>query len=96
MSEVDSANEPAFGKITSEQMATKINMPKREDDVLLPTGQKKPLLYRYWLQVDRQTKSSFETLKEAETAGSAIKKAHPKLQVSIYDAEKSQQILIAS
>jgi hypothetical protein len=49
----------------------------------------------YWLQVDRQTKSSYETLNEAETAGKAIKKSHPKLQVSIYDAEKSQQTLIA-
>jgi hypothetical protein len=76
-------------------VATKINMPKREDEVVLPTGQKKPLLYRFWLQVDRQTKNSFETFKDAETAGKAIKKAHPKLHVSIYDAEKSHQTLIA-
>jgi len=69
-------------------------MPKREDDVLLPTGHKKPEVHRYLLQVDRQTKSSYVTLKEAEIAGKTIKKAHPKLQVSIYDAEKSEQILI--
>lgn len=75
-------------------LPTKINMPKREDEVLLPTGQKKPELHRYRLQVDRQTKSSFETLKEAEAAGKVIKKAHPKLQVSIYDAEKSVQNVI--
>jgi hypothetical protein len=74
----------------------KINISKKEDDVLLPMGQKKPLLNRYWLQVDRQTKSSYDTLQEAETAGKAIKTAHPKLQVSIYDAEKSQQTLISS
>ena len=73
----------------------KINMPKKEDDVLLPMGQKKPQLHRYWLQVDRQTKSSYEALQEAETAGKAIKAAHPNLQVSIYDAEKSQQTLVA-
>jgi hypothetical protein len=76
----------------------KINMPKKpkkEDDVLLPKGQKKPQLHRYWLQVDRQTKSSYETLQEAETAGKAIKAAHPHLQVSVYDAEKSQQMLVA-
>lgn len=74
----------------------KINMPKKEDDVLLPMGQKKPQLHRYWLQVDRQTKSSYETLQEAETAGRAIKAAHSNLQVSIYDAEKSQQTLVAA
>ena len=71
----------------------KTNMPK--DDVLLPVGQKKPQLRRYWLQVDRQTKSTYETLPEAEAAGNAIKAAHPNLQVSIYDAEKSQQTLVA-
>ena len=42
----------------------KINMPKKEDDVLLPMGQKKPQLHRDWLQVDRQTKSSYETATE--------------------------------
>lgn len=81
---------------TERQVATKMNMPKKEEDVLLPMGQKKRQLYRYWLQVDRQTKSSFETLQEAETAGKSIKKAHPKLRVSIYDAEKSQQTLISN
>jgi len=52
-------------------------------------------LHQYWLQVDRQTKNSYETLQEAEAAGKAIKTAHPNLQVSIYDAEKSQQTLVA-
>jgi len=74
---------------------TKINRLKKEDDVLLPMGQKKPELHQYWLQVDRQTKNSYETLQEAEAAGKAIKTAHPNLQVSIYDAEKSQQTLVA-
>ena len=73
----------------------KIAMPKKkDDDVLLPMGQKKPLLHRYWLQVDRQTKSSFETLEQAEKAAKVIKSSHPILQVGIYDAEKSQVILI--
>ncbi len=71
----------------------KIKMSK-EDDVLRPIGQKKPLLHRYWLQVDRQTKNSYETLQEAETAAKTIKAAHPNLQVSIYDAENSQQTLV--
>jgi hypothetical protein len=76
----------------------KPNVSKKEsEDVSLPSaGQKKAPLHRYWLQVDRQTKSSYPTLQEAETAGKVIKAAHPIVQVSVYDAEKSQQILIAA
>ena len=73
----------------------KMNMPKKDDDVLLPMGQKKPQLDRYWVQVDRQTKSSYEKLQDAEAAAKAIKAAHPHVQVSIYDAERSQQTLVA-
>jgi hypothetical protein len=75
----------------------KINMPKKkkeEDEILPPGGQQKPQLHRYWLQVDRQTKASYPTPQEAETAAKAIKSAHPILHVSIYDADKSQQTLI--
>ena len=41
---------------------------------------------RYRLQVDRQTKKSFATIEPAIEAGMIIKKAHPIVQVSIYDA----------
>jgi hypothetical protein len=41
---------------------------------------------RFRLQVDRQTKRSFATLKDAVDAGAVIKKAHPIVQVSVYDA----------
>jgi hypothetical protein len=41
---------------------------------------------RYRLMVDRQTKASFDTSKAAETAGLAIKTAHPLVQVMVYDA----------
>ena len=71
-------------------LMAKIAMPRTDDDVLLPMGQKRPLLRRYWLQVDRQTKYSFETLEEAEKAAKVIKTSHPILHVGIYDAEKSQ------
>jgi formylglycine-generating enzyme required for sulfatase activity len=47
---------------------------------------KKPEAGRYLLQVDRQTKGSYQTVEAAEQAGSSIKKAHPVVQVSIYDA----------
>ncbi len=72
----------------------KMSMAKKDDYEVLPMGQKRPALERFWLQVDRQTKSSYPTLEAAETAGKAIKASHPKLQVGIYDAEKSQQTLV--
>lgn len=74
-------------------MAT-INMPKKdktaEPDVVR-ASQIRPPLARYRLQVDRQTKATFASLDEARTAGEAIKKAFPVVQVSIYDAEQSSQ-----
>jgi hypothetical protein len=71
-----------------------INMPKKdktaEPDVAR-ASQVRPTLARYRLQVDRQTKATFASLDEARTAGQAIKKAFPVVQVSIYDAELSKQ-----
>jgi hypothetical protein len=49
---------------------------------------------RFRLQVDRQTKKSFPTMEAAETAGLAIKKSHPLLQVAIYDGVASVNKLI--
>jgi len=40
---------------------------------------------RYLLQVDRQTKASYDALETAEAAGLAIKTNHPIVQVSVYD-----------
>ncbi len=72
-------------------MATRMTMPKKEPEEAepMPIGQKRAPLARYWLQVDRQTKNSFATHDAAETAGAAIKKAFPIVQVSIYDAKDS-------
>ena len=73
----------------------KMNMPKKEDDDVLPANtQKKPEMERFWLQVDRQTKSSYPTIEAAQTAGKAIKSAYPKVQVGIYDAQKSEQTVV--
>lgn len=52
----------------------------------LAVDQRKRPDERFRLQVDRQTKRSFTTLKAAVDAGALIKKAHPIVQVSIYDA----------
>ena len=52
----------------------------------LAVDQRKQPERRFRLQVDRQTKQSFATLKPAVEAGALIKKAHPIVQVSVYDA----------
>jgi hypothetical protein len=50
---------------------------------------KRPESGRYRLQVDRQTKASYATFEDAEVAGLAIKKGHPVVQVTVYDATES-------
>ena len=47
---------------------------------------KRPEQGRFHLQVDRQTKASYETNEAAEEAGKAIKKKHPILHVEVFDA----------
>jgi hypothetical protein len=48
-------------------------------------SQRKRAEARYLLQVDRQTKSSHATREAAEEIGARIKRAYPKVQVSVYD-----------
>jgi len=48
----------------------------------------------YRLQVDRQTKAFYETEQAAWTAGLAIKKGHPVVQVSIYNTEDGSNKLV--
>ena len=48
--------------------------------------QKRPAMAQFRLQVDRQTKSSYETHEDAEQAGLAIKRKYPLVQVAVYDA----------
>ncbi len=77
------------------RMAT-MSMPKKDaaEPVETKAGQNRPLLGRFRLQVDRQTKATYASMDEAEKAGKAIKKAHPIVQVSIYDAEQSAQTML--
>ena len=51
-----------------------------------PQHQRKKAEERFWLQVDRQTKGSYTTLAAAEERGEVIKKAHPIVQVSVYNS----------
>jgi hypothetical protein len=60
----------------------------------LPEGvfgrRKPPEVGRFWLQVDRQTKTSYRTREAAEEAGLAIKRGFPILHVTVFDAEEGQ------
>jgi hypothetical protein len=71
-------------------------MPKKEagEAVALPVNQSRLPLNRFRLQVDRQTKATFTELGDAEKAGRDIKKAHPVVQVSIYDSEEGGQTVL--
>jgi hypothetical protein len=67
-----------------------IKMPvKEESDTHVeeaPSQRKRPEAGRYWLQVDRQTKGSYQTAEAAEAAARVIKKGYPIVQVSVYDS----------
>jgi len=56
---------------------------------------KRPELGRYLLQVDRQTKGSYQTAESAEAAGLAIKTEYPILHVTVYDSAESASTTIA-
>jgi len=63
------------------------DMAKMDEPAHESFGQRKrPELGQFRLQVDRQTKASYETNEAAEEAGLAIKKSHPILHVEVFDA----------
>jgi hypothetical protein len=55
---------------------------------------KRPEIGRYLLQVDRQTKGSYETAELAQAAGLTIKTGHPVVQVSVYDSVECLNTLV--
>ena len=57
---------------------------------------KRPEVGRYLLQVDRQTKGSYQTAETAESAGLAIKKEYPILHVTVYDSVNCASTVLAS
>jgi hypothetical protein len=58
-----------------------------EESAPEPSAQRgRPGMGQFRLQVDRQTKASYETYEAAEKAGLIIKKGHPILYVTVYDA----------
>jgi hypothetical protein len=76
-------------------MPTK-NVTKKERAEEARSEQSEPETGRYLLQVDRQTKRSFNTPEAAQSAAMEIKTRFPALQVSIYDdVTKSRTVVDA-
>jgi hypothetical protein len=49
---------------------------------------------RFWLQIDRQTKSSYETAEQAAAAGYIIKKSFSMVQVAVYDRKEGSNTIL--
>lgn len=75
-----------------------MKMPEKPDvEPEEPLSQRKrPESGRYLLQVDRQTKGSYQTAESAQSAGLAIKKEYPILHVTIYDSVDFASTVLAA
>jgi len=49
---------------------------------------------RFWLQIDRQTKSSYDTAELAAAAGYVIKKSFSMVQVAVYDRKDGSNTIL--
>jgi hypothetical protein len=66
------------------KMREKTESPSSEPEEHL-SQRKRPEAGRFLLQVDRQTKGSYQTAEAAQSAGDVIKKGYPLLHVTVYD-----------
>jgi hypothetical protein len=66
------------------KMPVKDESDKEVDEA--PSQRKRPESGRYLLQVDRQTKGSYQTAEAAQAAALVIKTGYPIVQVSVYDS----------
>jgi hypothetical protein len=55
---------------------------------------KPPLVEQFHVAVDRQLKAGFETYEAAEKAAVVIKRRHPQLQVTVYNAKEQKHTAI--
>jgi hypothetical protein len=83
----------------NQAMALRSKMLTKELDAEEPAPElfsqrRKPDVGQFRLQVDRQTKASFTTFEAAEQAGLVIKKGHPVVRVTVYDAVECSNRLI--
>jgi hypothetical protein len=76
---------------------SKLELPEAEDpgpDGDHSSQRKRPERGRFLLQIDRQTKASYDTAESAVSAGLAIKTRHPVVQVSVYDTVQTTNTLV--
>jgi hypothetical protein len=59
-----------------------------------PIRARAALIEQYYVAVDRQLKSGFETYEAAENAAQEIKKRFPNPQVTVFDAKKRSHTAI--
>ena len=59
-----------------------------------PVRARAPLIEQYYVAVDRQLKSGFETYEAAEKAAQEIKKRYPGPQVTVFDAKEHRHTTI--
>jgi hypothetical protein len=69
-------------------------VPTKESSEEAPYQRKQPKVGRYLLQVDGQTKGSFNIFEAARSAAVQIKTGFPILQVSIYDSVSKSDTLV--
>ncbi len=74
----------------------KITVKRPEPEQLreMPTQIRRHEVGQFRLQVDRQTKASYDTLDAAKTAGLAIKRGYPHVVVSVYDSKEGANTTI--
>jgi hypothetical protein len=80
-----------FSPTKEQRMASRqIKMPVKDESSTdvdeAPSQRKRPESGRYLLQVDRQTKGSYQTAEAAQAAARVIKAGYPIVQVSVYDS----------
>jgi hypothetical protein len=57
---------------------------------------RRPETGRFVLQVDRQSKGSYQTAETANSAGLTIKKSYPLLHVAVYDTVECATSIVAA
>ena len=72
--------------VTQKEKIT-VKRPESEQLTEMPTQIRRQEVGQFRLQVDRQTKASYDTLDAAHAAGLAIKQGYPHVVVSVYDSE---------
>ena len=82
-------------KSSSRAERAKKPIPLNNQAIVAPRKRARPpLIEPFHVAVDRQFKSGYGTYEAAEKAALAIKKLHPQLQVTVYDAKEQRHTTI--